>query len=188
MTDPVPIVLRPWQTTDAAALLAIFAASDDLSTQYPSPVTSLAEADACLEKMLGWDATRKNAAIVPGPDLDGDPVGNIAVTGVEFRHGTGWVSYFSSGDVRGRGHIGRSAAALTNWALDPAGLGLERLELGHRLNNPASGVIALRAGFVREGTERAKLRYGDERFDVATYGRLRSDPAPRPSGVLLYLP
>lgn len=183
----VPVVLRPWRATDAGALLAIFTASDDLSTQYPSPVTTLAEAAACLENMLAWTETRKNAAVVPGPDPDGEPVGNVAVTGVEFRHGTGWVSYFSSSAVRGRGHIGRSAAALTNWALDPAGLGLERLELGHRLNNPASGTVAVRAGFVREGTERAKLLYGDQRFDVATYGRLRSDPAPTSEGVVLRL-
>ena len=188
MTDPVPVVLRAWRTTDAAALLAIFAASDDLSTQYPSPVTTLAEADACLQKMLAWDASRKNAAIVPGPHPDGAPVGNVAVTGVEFRHGTGWVSYFSSGTVRGQGLVSRSCAALTSWALDPSGLGLERLELGHRLNNPASGVIALQSGFVREGTERSKLRYGHERFDVATYGRLRSDPVPGVEGVVLQLP
>ncbi|MEJ7649020.1 MAG: GNAT family protein [Nakamurella sp.] len=185
MNDPVPVVLRPWRITDAAALLAIFAASDDLRTQYPSPVTTLSEAEACLEKMLAWDASRKNAAIVPGPDHDGAPVGNVAVTGVEFRHGTGWVSYFSSATVRGQGLVSRSCAALTTWALDPAGLGLERLELGHRLNNPASGVIALWSGFVREGTERAKLRYDDERFDVATYGRLRSDPVPSADGVVL---
>ena len=188
MADAAGLVLRPWRASDAGALLAIFAASDDLATQYPEPMTNAAEADACLHKMLVWDASRKNAAIVMGTDPDGEPVGNIAVTGVEFRHGTGWVSYFSSGTVRGQGLVSRSCAALSNWALDPDGLGLERLEVGHRLNNPASGVIARRAGFVREGTERAKLRYGDERFDVATYGRLRSDPAPRTSGVLLYLP
>lgn len=198
------LLLRPWQASDAAALLDIFAASDDLATQYPLPVTTLSEANKCLESMLPWDASHKNFAVVPltgargGPDAMpadspvgnpvGSPFGNVAVTGVEFRHGTGWVSYFCSGAVRGRGYISRSVAALANWALDPDGLGLERLELGHRLNNPASGVVALRAGFVQEGTERAKLRYGDERFDVATYGRLRRDPVPNADAVALLFP
>lgn len=183
--EPAPITLRPWRATDAPAVLAIFAASVDLATQYPVPVTDLGDAAACLQKMLVWNETHKNAAIVPGTDPAAAPVGNLAVTGIEYRHGTGWVSYFSSGAVRGRGLVARSCAALTTWALDPDGLGLERLELGHRLNNPASGAVAIRAGFVREGTERAKLRYGSERFDVATYGRLRSDPAPDSEGVVL---
>ena len=33
-------------------------------------------------------------------------------------------------------------------------------------------------GFAAEGVERAKLRYGDERFDVETHARLASDPDP----------
>lgn len=188
MADLPEIVLRPWRPTDATALLAIFAASDDLGSQYPAPVTSLAEAEDCLLKILVWNETHKNAAIVPGTDPDAAPVGTVAVTGIEYRHGTGWISYFSSGAVRGRGLVARSCAALTNWSLESDGLALERLELGHRINNPASGAVAIRAGFLREGTERAKLRYGDQRFDVATYGRLRSDPAPSADGVALRLP
>lgn len=56
--------------------------------------------------------------------------------------------------------------------------GLERLELGHRLNNPASCRVATRAGFLAEGIERQKLRYGTQRFDVELHARLRTDPAP----------
>lgn len=193
-----PLTLRPWRSTDALAVLAIFAASDDLATQYPLPVTDVGQAEDCLARMLVWDDTRKNFAIVPTrtdtrhrestehPE-EPRPVGNVAVTAIEYRHRTGWVSYFSSGAHRGRGLVGRSVAALSNWALDPAGLGLERLELGHRLNNPGSGSVARRAGFVREGTERAKLRYGGERFDVATYGRLRSDALPEEPTVTIQL-
>lgn len=72
--------------------------------------------------------------------------------------------------------MSRSAAAVANWALTD--LGLFRLELGHRANNPASGSIALAAGFIQEGRERQKLRYGDERFDTLTYARLADDPVP----------
>jgi RimJ/RimL family protein N-acetyltransferase len=59
-----------------------------------------------------------------------------------------------------------------------SGWGLERLELGHRVNNPASGAVARAAGFVHEGTEREKFLVDGERIDVLTYGRLRSDPWP----------
>jgi RimJ/RimL family protein N-acetyltransferase len=65
---------------------------------------------------------------------------------------------------------------VAHWPLTD--LGLERLELGHRVNNPASGAVARHAGFVHEGVERAKFLVDDRRVDVRTYGRLRSDPEP----------
>lgn len=175
-----PILLRPWTDADLPAILDIFTTSDDLTTQYPLPVTSLDEAATCREKMLTWDESRRNFAI----EVDGIAVGNIGITGVEQRHHTGWVSYFSSGAARGRGLVTRSAIAATNWALGE--LGLFRLELGHRMNNPASGAIALAAGFTQEGHERQKLEYDGERFDVLTYGRLATDPAPAAPGVTLW--
>ena len=72
--------------------------------------------------------------------------------------------------------MSRAAATVANWALHERGL--ERLELGHRVNNPASGAVARSAGFVKEGTERGKFLIDGQRIDVDTYGRLRSDPAP----------
>ena len=53
-----------------------------------------------------------------------------------------------------------------------------RLELGHRVNNPASGHVARSAGFIKEGTERAKFLIDGQRIDVDTYGRLTTDPHP----------
>lgn len=55
---------------------------------------------------------------------------------------------------------------------------LFRLELGYRVNNPASCRMAMGAGFVAESIQRQKLRYGVERFDVQTRARLRTDPYP----------
>lgn len=183
---PVPIVLRPWRRSDLPALLDIFSVSPDLASQYPLPVTDLAQAADCLDRMLVWDDTRRNLAIVIDRGDGPVPVGNVAVTAIEHRHDTGWLSYFSSRAVRGSGLVSRSAAAVANWAL--ADLGLFRLELGHRVNNPASGAIAVAAGFVSEGRERQKLRYGDERFDTLTYSRLATDAAPRTPSVTFKVP
>ena len=77
---------------------------------------------------------------------------------------------------RGRGLASRALATAAAWAFDE--VGLFRLELGHRVNNPPSCRVANAAGFIPEGIERAKLRYGDARFDVATHARLRTDPTP----------
>ncbi len=81
---------------------------------------------------------------------------------------------------RGRGATARAVATVSDRALReaPDGDGLERLELGHRANNPASGGVARAAGFVLEGRERGKFLIDGERVDVLTYGRLRTDPWP----------
>ncbi len=77
---------------------------------------------------------------------------------------------------RCRGTASRAAAIVANWALGPGGL--ERLELGHRVTNPASKAVAEAAGFVREGVERGKFLLAGIRVDVLTYGRLVTDPTP----------
>jgi hypothetical protein len=38
--------------------------------------------------------------------------------------------------------------------------------------------VATSAGFLVEGLERQKLKYGDERFDVELHSRLATDPEP----------
>jgi len=65
---------------------------------------------------------------------------------------------------------------VADWAFHD--LNLFRIELGHRVNNPASCAVAKRAGFLAEGIERSKLEYGGVRFDVETHSRLATDPAP----------
>lgn len=70
---------------------------------------------------------------------------------------------------------GAATRALADWALTD--LGLFRLELGHRRDNPASCRVARRAGFTVEDLERAKIRYDDRRYDVELHARLASDPS-----------
>lgn len=121
--------------------------------------------------------------------VDGLARGQVAVTGVDGRHGTAWFSYWAHPEIRGRGITSRAAATVADWAIRDARV--RRLELGHRVNNPASGRVAEKAGFVAEGIERAKLCYAGEVFDVRTMSRLATDPWPRyepvevvaPSGV-----
>lgn len=173
MTAPHSIVLRPWRPTDAEDLRTIFGSAADLSAQFPRPVTTVEQAASLIAEVLTCSATGVQLAIiVPASGV----VGNVAITQIERRHDTGWVSYFSSGEVRGQGLVSRATAAICTWALTE--LGLHRLELGYRLNNPASGKVAAAAGFHAEGIERDRLRYGEERFDVRRCARLATDPAP----------
>ena len=95
-------------------------------------------------------------------------------------------SYWLRAEHRGRGLASRAAATVADQALTPTaggGWGLERLELGHRVNNPASAAVARAAGFVDEGVERGKFLIDGERLDVRICGRLRSDPWPALPGL-----
>lgn len=162
------LVLRPWREDDIPFLVSAYAAPDMTTQGGPLNASDLR---ALLPRLA---PTREN--LVLAIEVDGEPVGQVAVTAIDTRHLTGWVSYWSHPNTRGRGHVARAVATLARFAYDE--LGLERLELGHRVNNPASGRVAEKAGFVAEGVERQKLKYGDERFDVRTMARLVSDPQP----------
>lgn len=190
-------VLRPWTfgDKDIAAVLRAFAAPD-MAGQSARPISDAAGAREWLEIVVpraaastgsseegtgqGQEPARSTVEAL-AIEMDGEAVGNVMVSGMEQRHQTGWVSYWVTPSARGRGLAAAGVAALAGHCFDSRGL--HRLELGHRLNNPASGGVAAAAGFIREGVERQKLRYqGDdgvwERFDTALWARLATDPAP----------
>ncbi len=98
------------------------------------------------------------------------------VGAIDRRHGTGWVSYWTTRAARGAGVASRACRSLARWAFDDAGL--FRLELGHRVDNPASCGVASAAGLAVEGLQRQKLEYDGVRFDVELHARLATDADP----------
>jgi RimJ/RimL family protein N-acetyltransferase len=170
LPTPEGLLLRPWQPGDAPAVLRAFA-PDEMARQTGRPVTTAAEA-------LEWIAAREGERAAGSGYTwavvrEGVAVGSVAVAAVNHDHGTGWVSYWTTETARGRGAATAGVRALARWAF--GGLGLHRLELGHRTNNPASCAVAVRAGFAAEGVERERLRYGDARYDVERHARLATD-------------
>ncbi|MCR2813842.1 GNAT family N-acetyltransferase [Microbacterium sp. zg.Y1090] len=164
------LLLRPWTGEDAAALARAAHRDPDLSIQFNGgDLSDPAAAASFIEANLRFDERTKNWALVD----DGVAVGNVGASGIEFRHGTAWISYWLAAPARGKGYATSALLAVCDWAF---GQGVHRLELGHRVNNPASCRVATAAGFRAEGIEREKLRYGDERFDVETHARLATDP------------
>lgn len=131
----------------------------------------VAAASAYLAVAMGAD--QRAFAIV----VDDATVGGVTVSALDLRHRIGWFSYWLGDMARGRGFAAPAAAAVANWALTDGGL--FRLELGHRVENVASGRVAERAGFTPEGLERAKFVSPDGgRRDVRTMARLAVDPVP----------
>lgn len=166
------LVVRPWRLDDTLSLLTAFA-SDDLDNQG-GPLATEQDARRWIERWQSGRGAGDAAAFAIA--VDDVPVGGVALSEIEHRHDTAWVSYWLSEFTRGLGLASRATAAVAAYGFEE--LGLFRLELGHRVNHPRSCKVATRAGFVAEGIERSKLRYDDERFDVETHARLASDPVP----------
>lgn len=168
------VVLRPWHPSDAGALFAAIGAAPDLAAQFRgADVSSRRAVERHIRKQLARPAPNKVDFAI---EMDGVAVGNVGISRIEHVNDTGWVFYWLAPAARGHGLATRALATVSAWAFDEGAL--FRLELGHRVNNPASCRVATRAGFVAEGVERQKLRYGSERFDVETHSRLRSDAPP----------
>lgn len=167
-------MLRPWSLEDADDLWAASRGGEDLRHQFGGlDLTDRTVGGRFLaDYLVPVSATDRHFAIADG----GRAVGNVSVTHIEHRHDTAWLSYWLATPVRGRGLATRALVTAAAWAFAEARM--VRLELGHRTDNPGSCAVAVRAGFAAEGVERAKLAYGDLRYDVETHARLLDDPDP----------
>ncbi|GHG71603.1 acetyltransferase [Streptomyces glebosus] len=168
--------LRPWEPSDVLAVREAFA-EPVMERQADAPVTTLADAEKWVQRRQEqW--RRQDAysfAVVDGSDT---ALGGVTVSNLHDEHATGWVSYWTTSAARGRSVATRGCRALADWCF--ADLGLFRLELGHRTNNPASCRVAQGAGFAAEGIQRQKLAYDGIRYDVEMHARLVTDgPASR---------
>ncbi|CAL9457933.1 hypothetical protein SUDANB121_02594 [Nocardiopsis dassonvillei] len=165
--------LRSWEPGDAERLLSAFA--------EPELAWQSTEVPDTRDAALAWIERQRRAAETGEAfgfavtDGTGVALGHVQVSVTSRAHDLGWVSYWVHSEARGRGAATAAARLVAEYAF--AETDLFRLELGHRLNNPASCLVALRSGFRPEGTERRKLRYGRERFDTGTHARLRTDGA-----------
>ncbi|WP_315280295.1 GNAT family protein [Kocuria carniphila] len=177
--NPLAAFLRDWTVDDAARLLDLVGASSGLRNQFGAQqLTTVGECEQfiCSTYAPGQESQRHFAI-----ELNGQLVGNIGLTHIDRTHEMAWVSYWVGAEARGHQLATRGLITACDWAFRKAGL--FRLELGHRVNNPASCVVAGQAGFVTEGVERAKLKYGSERFDVELHARLATDPEPDHTGL-----
>lgn len=155
---------RRVRASDAPAVLDAFHSAPDMARQ--GAVTDLASAQAYVDQLL--DDSHHAFAI----DADSRLVGLVAIS-VDKANRSGWIWYWIHADHRGKGLVSNAVQAVSDWAIS-SGM-LDRLELGVRVNNPASIQIAEQSGFVLEGVERQKFLIDGKRIDARTYARLRSD-------------
>jgi len=166
VSDPT---LRCLRKADAADVLSAFRSAPDMARQ--GDVADAGSAAAYVERLTDSAGPHLAFAVV-----DDDRLAGLVGVTVDGENRNGWFWYWMHGGWRGRGWTSRAAATVADWALGAGGL--DRLELGYRMNNPASGAVAHAAGFVQEGIERSKLLVDGERVDVVACSRLPSDPSP----------
>ena len=178
------ILLRPWTREDAQFLAD--ASADPAIRQYngnhdrhgqPDPVPSTSQAQmmiADFEQNLvsfATGGTPGGVAFVIEDVESGQPVGCCGVddwTGEDVAQ----IGYWLVAGGRGRGNATRAVVLLTAWLF---GLGAARVFLTVVAGNEGSVAVALRAGFVYEGTMRSHAVWQGQRRDVMWFAALPSE-------------
>jgi len=183
------VALRPWRANDAAAVCE--ACQDPQiarHTYVPQPYT-LADAEgfiaACTAAGAGAAAcTAAGAGACTAARLNGSSAAGFAIVDPVTDQVLGSMSrpaldghrasfgYWLAPAARGRGVATRALCLIADWTL--ATTDAIRLELYTDLDNPASGRVAERAGFTREGIRRAwDIGRDGQPIDVIFYVRVR---------------
>lgn len=163
--------LRRFLASDAEAMRGLL---DDAEAQQWNPITTDLETWVASQNedgdFLSWAITSCD---------DDRPLGAVSLTKIDRRQGTGHLGYRVLPDERGRGVATAGSLLAARHGFEV--IGLRRIELFHALANPASCVVAERAGFLLEGTLRAAYVYGDGvAHDEHLHARLAADPTPDP--------
>lgn len=166
------VTLRPWHPDDAQA---VFDACQDpliaLHTYVPVPY-NMEHATGFIASCTEAQARGSTAAGFAIVDAATDRVlGSMSRFPLD-RHRASF-GYWLAPEARGRGVATRALRLIADWTL--ATTEAIRLELYTDLDNPASGRVAERAGFTREGVRRAWDIGRDGRpIDVIFYVLVRS--------------
>jgi RimJ/RimL family protein N-acetyltransferase len=178
------VVLRPWTREDAQFLAD--ASADSAIRQYngshdrhghPDPIPSTAQVQTMIdefEQALGAFATSGLPAGVAFVIVDAASDKPVGCCGVDDWTGedVAQIGYWLVAAGRGHGYATRAVVLLTAWLLE---LGAARVFLTVVADNEGSAAVALRAGFVYEGTMRSHAVWQGQRSDVMWFAALPSE-------------
>lgn len=166
------VLLRVPREADADAIAAA-CADPEIARWIPVPVPySLADAHAFLDEVTaGWSAGT-NLTFVIEERARATLAGMIDLRPADGP-GRAAVGYWLAPGARGRGLATRALRLVAAWAL--ADRTLARLELMTMVGNDASGRVALRAGFRREGILHQFLPFRGRTVDAVMYAIVRDE-------------
>jgi RimJ/RimL family protein N-acetyltransferase len=167
------VLLRPWREDDVPAAWA--ALQDPGMRRWNSSGSGSVEAVAeLLARRRDWSGgDHASWAVVPAGG--GELLGSMSLHAIDRVQGNAEVGYWTVPAARGRGVAVAATVAAVSWAFRE--LPVDRVQLFHAVENPASGRVAAKAGFTLEGRLRRSFRYGDgEKHDELLWARLTTDP------------
>ncbi|MBV1850630.1 GNAT family N-acetyltransferase [Catellatospora tritici] len=174
LAAPGDLLLRPWETSDAPVF---FAAYQDPQIQHWHTRQPASE-----DQVRAWFEQYRQAwaqetgacwAVTRG---GGEVLGRMAMGSLNLDDGVAGCGYWVLPAARGTGVASRALTALSGWALREAGF--HRLHLDHSTRNEASCRVAVKAGFLLEGTKRSDAIHSDGRHDMHLHARIRGDEQP----------
>jgi len=163
------LALRPWRAGDVGTVAAAY---DDPGiqrwhTRSMSPDEAAAWVASWADRWQG--ETGCGFAIT----TDDEVVGQISLRSLDHGDGRSDISYWVLPGARGRGVATTALRLLSGWAFDV--LGLHRIEVDHSVDNPASCLVATRAGYRLEGTKRGDALHADGWHDMHLHARVAGD-------------
>ncbi len=175
--DVGPYLLDAPRAADVDAVAAAFEDAD-IALWNPgrrsSGVGSHDRAKLWIADRAAWSADHASWVV---RDIDGSMIGQVSLHHLDNDHGGGEIGYWLTPRGRGRGIATLAVLAATRYAFDR--LECARVELFHATGNDASCRVALRCGYLLEGTARQSYVYGDGlRHDEHLHARLATDPEP----------
>lgn len=144
------------------------ACADPLTQRYTSVPSPYTPEDARLFIAGGRSASGLPLAVADAGDAAA-VVGAVGLHAVDLERSRAEIGYWTAPWARGTGVATRALTLLAGWAVDPAGLGLRRLELYAEPGNDASQCVAQRAGFVRGDLVRGGIALRGRRRDVVRF-------------------
>lgn len=166
------VILRPWVSSDVED---VFAACQDPEilrwTEVPRPYER-EHARQFIEELapMSW-ATGEGALFAVLDARSRDLAGSMSV--LRFHEGVAAIGYWTAPRARGRGLTTAALDLLAHWCVGDRGAA--RVELGIETANAPSRRVAVKAGFVEEGTLRARYVLHGRRTDLVMYSRLATE-------------
>lgn len=168
------LVSRPWLPNDLPAVMAAY--DDPAIQQWHSKTMTQDEAAAWIahwpqrwnqETGAGWAITHNDEVL-----------GQVSLRSIDLAEASVELSYWVLPAGRERSIAPRVVRELTRWLFEATGV--HRAELAHSTHNTASCRVAVKAGYLLEGTKRQEALHVDGWHDMHLHARLRTDEA-RPS-------
>ena len=167
------LTLRRYRTEDAPAMYKNWASDPEVT------------------RFLTWNAHKdpsETAAIVAawvetyeseetyhwGIEYEGELIGDLAVVLANWKHGYAVLGYCLGRAYWGKGIMSEAVKAVTAFLIRE--VGYHRIIIRHAVKNPASGRVAEKCGFTREGVQREHFLNRDGEFlDIAMWAILESE-------------